>query len=182
MEWVCCGTDTNDHQASTTSRHTLSQYFPLISPAVYYVAQSLRVPVVQTLHNYRLLCPAAVFFRDGHPCEDCMGTVTLWPSVVHGCYQGSRTATAVAATMLGLHRFVSTWNSKVDVYIALTEFARQKFIEGGLPDDKIVVKPNFLYPPVVCGEGQGGYALFVGRLVPEKGNRSIARRLASCRK
>ena len=143
--------------------------FPLISPAVYYVAQSLRVPVVQTLHNYRLLCPAAVFYRDGHPCEDCMGTVTLWPSVVHGCYQGSRTATAVAATMLGLHRFVSTWNSKVDVYIALTEFARRKFIEGGLPDDKIVVKPNFLYPPVVCGEGQGGYALFVGRLVPEKG-------------
>lgn len=143
--------------------------FPLISPAVYYVAQSLHVPVVQTLHNYRLLCPAAIFYRDGHPCEDCMGTVTLWPSVAHGCYQGSRTATTVAATMLGLHRFMSTWQSKVDVYIALTEFARQKFIEGGLPDDKIVVKPNFLHSPSVCGEGQGGYALFVGRLVPEKG-------------
>lgn len=143
--------------------------FPLISPSVYYVAKSLRIPVVQTLHNYRLLCPSAVLYRDGHPCEECVGTATLWPSVVHGCYQGSRAATTVAATMLTLHRFLSTWNSKVDVYIALTEFARRKFIEGGLPEDKIFVKPNFLHPLPVCGEGQGGYALFVGRLVPEKG-------------
>jgi glycosyltransferase involved in cell wall biosynthesis len=143
--------------------------FPLISPAVYYVAKSLSIPVVQTLHNYRLLCPSAVLYRDGHTCEECMGTVTFWPSVVHGCYQGSHAASAVTAAMLTLHRFLSTWDSKVDVYIALTEFARRKFIEGGLPQNKIVVKPNFLHPTPVCGEGQGGYALFVGRLVPEKG-------------
>lgn len=143
--------------------------FPLISPAVYYVAKSLHIPVVQTLHNYRLLCPAAVLYRDGHLCEECMGTSTFWPSIVHGCYQNNRAVTTVAATMLATHRFCSTWNSKVDIYIALTEFARQKFIDGGIPANKIVVKPNFIPAPPFCGDGQGGYALFVGRLVHEKG-------------
>lgn len=143
--------------------------FPLISPAVYYVAKSLHVPVVQTLHNYRLLCPAGVLYRDGRTCEECIGTTTFWPSVLHGCYQESRAATTVAASMLAMHKIGSTWNSAVNTYIALTEFARTKFIEGGLPGDRIVVKPNFVHRPSSSGLGKGGYALFVGRLVPEKG-------------
>jgi glycosyltransferase involved in cell wall biosynthesis len=142
---------------------------PLVSPAGYYAVRAEGVPVIQTLHNYRLLCPVALFFRDGRVCEDCMGKAVPWPGVVHRCYRGSRTASGMIATMLTVHRALRTWAKMVDVYVALTEFARSKFIEGGLPAGKIVVKPNFVSPDPGRGQGGGGYALFVGRLAPEKG-------------
>lgn len=146
---------------------------PLVSPAGYYAAKAEGVPVIQTLHNYRLLCPVALFFRDGRVCEDCMGKAVPWPGVVHRCYRGSRTASGVIATMLTVHRALRTWTEMVDVYVALTEFARNKFIEGGLPANKIVVKPNFVAPDPGQGQGGGGYALFVGRLAPEKGTETM---------
>jgi glycosyltransferase involved in cell wall biosynthesis len=142
---------------------------PLVSPAGYYAAKAEGAPVIQTLHNYRLLCPVALFFRDGRVCEDCMGKAVPWPGVVHRCYRGSRAASGVIATMLTVHRALRTWTEMVDVYVALTEFARNKFVEGGLPAGKIVVKPNFVAPDPGRGQGGGGYALFVGRLAPEKG-------------
>jgi glycosyltransferase involved in cell wall biosynthesis len=141
--------------------------FPLASPAVIHAAKAERVPVVMTLHNYRLLCVNALFFRRGRVCEDCLGGLP-WHGVFHGCYRDSRPASAVVAAMLTLHRTLGTWNM-VDRFIALTEFARQKFIEGGFPPEKISVKPNFVHPDPGPGEGHGGYALFVGRLSPEKG-------------
>jgi glycosyltransferase involved in cell wall biosynthesis len=146
---------------------------PLVSPAGYYAARAEGVPVIQTLHNYRLLCPVALFFRDGRVCEDCMGKAVPWPGVVHRCYRGSRAASGVIATMLTVHRALRTWTEMVDVYVALTEFARNKFIEGGLPAGKIVVKPNFVAPDPGRGQGGGGYALFVGRLAPEKGTETM---------
>jgi glycosyltransferase involved in cell wall biosynthesis len=146
---------------------------PLVSPAGYYAARAEGVPVIQTLHNYRLLCPVALFFRDGRVCEDCMGKAVPWPGVIHGCYRGSRAASGVIATMLTVHRALRTWTEMVDVYVALTEFARNKFIEGGLPAGKIVVKPNFVAPDPGQGQGGGGYALFVGRLAPEKGTETM---------
>jgi glycosyltransferase involved in cell wall biosynthesis len=146
----------------------VQNFFPLISPSVYYAAKAEGVPVVQTLRNYRLLCPNALFFRDGHVCEDCLGKLPV-PGVIHGCYRESRVASAVVASMVTVHRSLRTWAKMVDVYIALTEFARQKFIQGGLPAQKIVVKPNFVHPDPKPGTGKGGYALFVGRLSVEKG-------------
>jgi glycosyltransferase involved in cell wall biosynthesis len=143
--------------------------FPLVSPAGYYAAKAEGVPVIQTLHNYRLLCPNAQFFRDGRVCEDCMGKVIPWPGVVHKCYRGSRAASAVVTAMLATHRASHTWTEMVDMYVVLTDFARRKFIEGGLPARKLTIKPNFVYPDPGPGEGRGGYALFVGRLSPEKG-------------
>lgn len=147
--------------------------FPLISPSAYAACREEGVPVVQTLHNYRLLCPNALFFRDGGVCEDCLGKAVPWPGVLHACYRGSRAATGVTAAMLAAHRALDTWTEKVDVYVALTEFARQKFIEGGIPAEKIVVKPNFVHPDPGPGDGGDGYALFVGRLSPEKGVKTL---------
>ncbi|MBW4640141.1 MAG: glycosyltransferase [Gloeocapsa sp. UFS-A4-WI-NPMV-4B04] len=146
----------------------VQNFFPLISPSIYYAAKAEKVPVVQTLRNYRLLCPNALFFRDGHVCEDCLGKFVPWPGILHACYR-DRMATGVVTAMLTTHRMLRSWTEAVDIYIALTEFARQKFIQGGFPAEKIVVKPNFVHPDPGTGEGRGGYALFVGRLSPEKG-------------
>ena len=149
--------------------------FPLLSPSVYYAAHDEGVPVVQTLHNYRLLCPKAVLYRDGRVCEDCVNSAVPWRSVAHSCYRGNRAATAATALMLTTHRLAGTWRKKVDVYVALTEFCRSKFIEGGLPADRIVVKPNFVFDDPGLGTGADGYALFVGRLTEEKGVRTLLR-------
>ncbi len=142
--------------------------FPLISPAAYYAVKAEGVPVVQTLHNYRLLCLNAYFFRDGHTCEDCLGKLVPWPGVVHNCYR-SRAASSTLAAMLPIHSLLGTWMKAVDVFIAYSKFAHNKFIQGGLPANKIAFKTNFLHPAPCPGQGKGGYGLFVGRLSPEKG-------------
>lgn len=147
-------------------------FFPLLSPSVYYAAEAAGVPVVQTLHNYRLLCPNAEFYRHGRVCEDCLGKVVPWPGVAHACYR-SRPATSAVAAMLIAHRLLRTWLRKVAVFIAPTEFARGKFVQGGLPSDRIGVKPNFVDPDPGAGAHRGGYALFVGRLDAAKGIRTL---------
>jgi len=146
---------------------------PLLSPSVYYAASAEGVPVVQTLHNYRLMCPAAVCFRDGHVCTDCVGKPVAMGAIRHACYRGSRTASAAVVTMLSVHRLLGTWEHKATVYIALTALARRMFIESGLAAEKLVVKPNFVDPDPGIGTGSGGYALFVGRLSAEKGTRTL---------
>lgn len=143
--------------------------FPLISPAAYYAAAAEQVPVVQALRNYRLLCPNALLLRDGHPCELCVGRRAAMPSIIHKCYRDSRAATAVVAGMLATHRGLGTWDRKVDLFYTPSEFARRKYIAGGFPAERIAVKPNFVHPDPGEGTGKGGYAIFVGRLSPEKG-------------
>lgn len=141
--------------------------FPLLSPAIYWACASARVPVVQTLHNFRLLCVQAMFLRNGQVCEDCLGKLP-WRGVLRKCYRKSAAQSAALAAMLGLHRGIGTYRRKVSRYIALSDFSRRKFIEGGLPAQKISVKPNFV-AAARTSEGERAGALFVGRLSPEKG-------------
>src|SRR5262249_18273372 len=82
---------------------------PLISPSAYYACHRQGVRVVQTLHNYRLVCPAATFLREGRLCEDCLGRKVAWPAVLHGCYRKSRPASTAVAAMLATHRALRTW-------------------------------------------------------------------------
>jgi glycosyltransferase involved in cell wall biosynthesis len=151
-----------------------SNTFPLISPSAYYACRAAGVPVVQSIHNYRLLCPAATLLRDGSICEECVER-SLWRSVRHGCYRGQRAATAVLAGMLVFHRLRRTWSELVDCYVALTDFARAKLVAGGLPAEKLVVKPNFAHPDPGERTEPGEYALFAGRLSSEKGLDTLLR-------
>lgn len=144
-------------------------FFPRLSPSIYRASLRANVPIVQTLHNYRLLCPAATLQRDGRVCEECIGKNVPWPSVQHKCYRGSVTASAAVANMLSIHNLAKTWNRGVTQFISLSEFGRNKFIQGGLAREKIAVKPNFVDPDPGIGRGEGKFALFVGRLSQEKG-------------
>ncbi|WP_335337726.1 glycosyltransferase [Nostoc piscinale] len=111
-------------------------FFPLLSPAVYDACYAAGVPVVQTLHNYRLACPKAMPFRDGRICEDCIGRLIPWSSVVHGCYRNSHLQSSVVAAMTTWHRLTGTWHKKVNAYIVLTQFQKEKMIQAGLPAEK----------------------------------------------
>jgi glycosyltransferase involved in cell wall biosynthesis len=147
----------------------IDNFFPLGSPSIHYAARSLNIPTVQTLHNYRLLCPGANLFRNGAVCEECIGRKAPWPGFVHRCYRDSIGASAAVTAMISVHNALGTWQSKVTLFVALTEFARRKFIEGGLPPERIAVKPNFVEKDAGPSAGDGGYALYAGRLSAEKG-------------
>jgi glycosyltransferase involved in cell wall biosynthesis len=148
-------------------------WFPTLTASVFRTCQQAKTPVVHTLHNYRLLCVNATLFRDEHVCEDCMGTIFRTPGVVHRCYRGSLFGSAVATAGMLANWGAGTWHRSVDRFIALTEFARMKLVQGGLPEEKIVVKPNFVDPDPGLGSGDGGYFLYAGRLTEEKGLRTL---------
>jgi len=144
-------------------------FFPLLSPSIYDACIDAGVPVVQTLHNYRTMCPGALLMRDGVICEKCV-TGSAYQSVLHGCYKESVVGTFAVARMVEKHRALGTWEHKVNHFIALTKFARNKFIEAGFPENKVVVKPNFTVDNALSELDQNrAGALFVGRLSQEKG-------------
>lgn len=138
----------------------------LISPAVYYAAKKSRVPVVQTIHNFRLLCPGATFYRNGHICEECLEH-SLWCAVKHKCYHGNRLQTLACVLNTRLHRLAGIYR-KIN-YICLTEFTRDKLLKlKKIHPSRVFVKPNFTYD---YGRTMGGgdYYIFVGRIEEIKG-------------
>jgi glycosyltransferase involved in cell wall biosynthesis len=151
-------------------------FFPLLTPSIYDAYQEVKVPVVQTLHNFRTICAGGFLVRDGKLCEDCIQG-TSYQAVLHSCYRGSRLGSLAVARMIDVHRRKGTWNEKVDRFIALTNLSRNKFVEAGFPAERIVVKPNF-FAEVESGDHTSPDrkgALFVGRLSQEKGIETLLR-------
>lgn len=143
--------------------------FPRFSLSVLDGAADAGAGVVQTLHNYRSICANGLLLRDGIICEACVGRVG-WPAIRHGCYRGSRAGSAAVVAMQQAARRGKIWDRAGRRLIALTEFARDKLVSGGLPAERIVVKPNFIdiaAPPATRDKRAG--ILFVGRLSREKG-------------
>lgn len=148
-------------------------FFPTFTPSIYDACVAAKLPVVQTLHNFRIFCASGVLSRNGKPCELCLGGSTL-PALRYACYQDSRMSTFAMTRMINQHRANNTWNQKVDAFIALSNFSASKFAQGGLQRDKIHVKPNFAFPPPADTlRASELYALYVGRLSEEKGIRTL---------
>lgn len=142
--------------------------FAMLSPSIYGAFGRAGIPVIQTLHNFRLYCPGALFMRDRKPCEACVDH-GLHNALRYRCYRNSLPQTAVLATMLAVNRSIGTYDRNVTRYIALTEFARQRFVHAGIDPGRIRVKGNFLPNPPAPGTGSGGHVAFVGRLLDGKG-------------
>lgn len=151
-------------------------FFPLLSPSIYAACNERGVPVVQTLHNYRTICSNGLLLRDDHPCELCV-TGSPYQGVRHRCYRGSAAASFPLAHMIAKHRAAGTWQRRVDRFIALTEFARSRFLAAGFPAEKVVAKPNFVTDPgqPALPAGAAEHVLFVGRLAAEKGIATLLR-------
>lgn len=147
--------------------------FMSISPSAYYACQEAGVPVVQTLHNYRMICPKATLFRDNAICTDCLGSLTFSSAIRHRCYHDSHIQSAGVGVMLNLHKALHTWDKQVDKYICLSERGRQIFIQGGMNPDKLAVKGNFLQYDPGYSDADEDFFIFMGRLTPEKGLRVL---------
>jgi glycosyltransferase involved in cell wall biosynthesis len=150
-----------------------------LSPSIYWVANKYKIPVIQTLHNFRLLCPQGMLLRDGAICEDCVGHIP-WRGVAYGCYRSSKSQTAALASYVTVHRALGTWDNRVTRYIALNEFCRSVFIRGGLPQSRVLIKPNFVDDAFqdAAASDRSGF-LYVGRLSKEKGVDILAKALAA---
>lgn len=148
----------------------IQNFFPLFSPSIHYAAKSVGLPVVQALHNYRLLCLNGLLYRDGGVCEDCLKQPVPLPGIVHRCYRASLFGSMAVASMLATHRMLHTWQRQVDLFYTMSEFARDKLISGGLSATRLVVKPNFIYPdPGLAQDVRREFVLLVSRLEVEKG-------------
>ena len=146
--------------------------FPLASPSILLAAKIRKVPVIVTLHNYRLICANAVLFRDGAGCQQCVKQ--RWPlaGILQGCYRNSRLQSAALVWMTSLHRQLGTWTHAVDRYITLSPAQREIILQSalGVPSEKLAIKPNFTNsPPPPSTQTTPAYFLFIGRLSVEKG-------------
>lgn len=150
-------------------------YFPLITPAIFFACTHRNIPVVHTLHNFRMMCANSFLLRDGAICEKCVTGSPFW-AVAHRCYRKSLPGSLALARMISAQRRWGTWQRHVSRFIVLTEFERAKFIDAGIPAEKTCLKPNFVPDPGVhnrtVAELREG-ALYVGRLSAEKGLRTL---------
>ena len=142
--------------------------FPLISPSAYDACHNAGIPVVQTLHNYRTICPSGTLYRNGSVCKECIGAIPT-PAVRHGCYRNSSLQSVPAAALVWTHRMLGTWQRKVDLFIALTPTQRALLIDGGLPPARVALKPNLMSNPPAARYDDDGFAIYLGRLSEEKG-------------
>jgi glycosyltransferase involved in cell wall biosynthesis len=146
----------------------------IASPSIFFVAKKYKIPVVKTLHNYRLICPSSVLLHNDEIYEKSINRIFPLDAIIKGVYKDSRLQTAILAGMTGLHKLIGTWQNKVDRYIVLSEFSKYKFLHSSLkvPEEKFALKSNFIFD-----EGyelqKDDYFLYVGRLGVEKGIHTI---------
>ena len=147
----------------------IHNYFPILSPSIFYACKSVGVPVVHTLHNYRAVCPTAVLMHNGMLDERSVKGSSWW-GVVKKVYRNSFFGSLSLVVMIEMHKLLGTWRSKVDRFIVMSEFSKGKYIDSGWPEHKVAIKPNFIFDHSwEDSEVSEGYCLFVGRLSEEKG-------------
>lgn len=152
----------------------VQNFFPQISPSVFYAAKRNGTKIIMSVRNYRLICPNALMYVNGNICNKCVGLSFPYPAIKNKCYKNDVAATCVATGMMTMHNIMDTWNLKIDGFIAISEFVKNQLINGGISANKIHVKYNFVATPLISHsiETYDRY-LYVGRLSTEKGIRNM---------
>jgi glycosyltransferase involved in cell wall biosynthesis len=174
-----------NHEANRELRNLVRQFhpdivhvhtpFPLMSPSVFWMAARLDLPTVATVQSFRYSCVRGTLEHDSKVCELCVGRRIKLPAARYRCYHHSVLGSAVMAGSLSLHHGVGTFSRCVDRFLALTEFMRERLLMEGLRPEQVTVKPNSIRDPGPPLAQRGGYALFTGRLAPEKGMATVLR-------
>ncbi len=155
-------------------------FFPLVSPGALDVIAREGIPIVQTLHNFRTICPGGILMREGQPCESCVGR-NRWPAIRRRCYRGSAVGSAATAYMGHVFRRMLDRHRALITVVTLTQFSKSRFLADGFNEDQIVVRPNFA-PEIGPGLAtRDGRLVYVGRLSTEKGADIIVRAAAKVR-
>jgi glycosyltransferase involved in cell wall biosynthesis len=154
-------------------------FFPLASPSIFFVAKKYGVPIVVTLHNYRLICPSATLFHEHSIYERSIKSLFPVDAILKGVYRNSRIQTAAMVMATRFHNLIGTWKYKVDKFIVLTEFARTKFTNSILrtAPDALIVKPNFVIDNGPGEMQRENFFLYIGRLSVEKGVETLLQSL-----
>ena len=149
----------------------IHNWIPLISPSVLQVCKNHKIPIVQTLHNYRYLCPKINYYRDGHICQDCTNGSNYFPAIKHKCYRNSFTQSYLLSKLLTNN--MDKIKNDVSFFICPSNFVKEEYEKNGFPSSKLIIKPNFLAEDPGAGEEFEDYFLFVGRFEETKGSRVI---------
>ncbi|PUZ30303.1 Glycosyltransferase involved in cell wall bisynthesis [Chitinophaga costaii] len=158
-------------QALTTYRPdvvNIHNLYPFISPAALFVCKKAGIPVVMTVHNYRLMCPTGLFLRNGRPCETCLQRGNEWGCVQHNCEHNMAKSLGYALRNY-IARQAGAYAKNVDAFVCLSWFQRNRLIDAGFAPDKLFVIPNFLPVMESPREQPGQYVGFAGRPSHEKG-------------
>lgn len=147
----------------------VQNFFPLFSPSIFYAAKKAGIKIVMTVRNYRLICPNGLMYVNGAICTDCVGKTIPYPALIKKCYRNSTSATGVTVAMLSLHNFLNTWKNKIDGFICISEFVKKQLIAGGIEENKLHVKYNFVATEIPPNFNPQDYYIYVGRISTEKG-------------
>jgi glycosyltransferase involved in cell wall biosynthesis len=147
----------------------VQNFFPLLSPSIFYACQKSNTKVVMSVRNYRLICPNAQMYVNGQICTACVGKKIPFRAITKKCYRKSAATSAAVVAMLSFHNFLNTWKNKIDGYICVSEFVKSQLMLGGFEGDNIYVKHNFVRTDIQPSFEDGDYYIFAGRLSEEKG-------------
>jgi glycosyltransferase involved in cell wall biosynthesis len=147
----------------------IHNFFPLLSPSIFYAAKKAGAKVVMTAHNYRLVCPNALMFIENKICNACLGKTIPYPALFKKCYRDNFMATAATIAMLGFHNIVHTWRNKIDGIICISEFVKGQLMLGGFDEKQLHVKYNFVSSNIPPNFEPEDYYIFVGRISDQKG-------------
>ena len=147
-------------------------FFPIMTPAIFFAAKKNNIPIIHTLHNYRLICPTSTLMHNNRIYEKSIINGPF-STIIDKVYRNSYLGTFALARMISYHKKYNTWDNQVDKFIALTNFSKSKFVEANFLSHKIEIKSNFVFDMYDPDSDKKEYALFIGRISEEKGIRYL---------
>ncbi len=147
----------------------LHNIYHQLSPSILLPLKKHNIPIVMSLHDFKLVCPNYTFLRDGQVCEECEGK-HFYKAIKYKCVKDSYLKSTISAVEMHLHKLFKIYERNIDRFIVLSQFSKERFVRYGLPEEKIILLPNPIeIPSFRKQEGKDKHVLFFGRLSDKNG-------------